>query len=81
MQDGANRTAPAGSNIAKITRSFVDADSVRWQVYEKEFSSFDRRSGSSLIFASEGAVRRVRGFPANWHTLSDAELAELSWQR
>jgi len=44
------------------------------------FSNYDRRRGRSLIFWSEGAVRRVRSYPADWHELSDRDLALLSWK-
>lgn len=53
---------------------------MRWRVYELAFSEYDRRHGLSLIFASDVAVRRVRGYPPNWAALSDEELASLSWQ-
>lgn len=61
-------------------RIYVDADGIRWQVYEQAFSDYDRRRGTSLIFATETAVRRVRDYPANWHELTDAELTALSWK-
>ncbi len=61
-------------------RAYVDAEGQRWHVYEKAFDPFDRRSGASLIFESEGAIRRVRNYPANWTELSDVELAVLSWE-
>ncbi len=61
-------------------RIFQDADGARWRVYEQAFSDYDRRTGTSLIFASEAAVRRVRDFPADWITLSDDELVDLSWK-
>ena len=61
-------------------RVFVDVDGTRWQVKEMPFSDYDRRRGLSLIFWSDGAVRRVRDYPANWHELSDGELAILSWK-
>ena len=60
-------------------RVFIDADGAKWRVYEKPNSDYDRRHGSSLIFASEAAVRRVRQFPADWRTLSVEALARLSW--
>ena len=41
--------------------------------------AFDRRSGMSLVFSSEGAMRRVRNYPADWMDLSDEELIALSW--
>lgn len=65
---------------ASRPRMYVDADGTRWQVYEQEFSDYDRRRGASLIFAAESAVRRVRDYPANWRELSDAELTALSWK-
>ncbi|MEO6526683.1 MAG: hypothetical protein ABIP93_08685 [Gemmatimonadaceae bacterium] len=61
------------------SRTFVDADGLRWLVSEQKFSECDRRSGYSLIFASDLAVRRVRNYPADWATLSDLALAALSW--
>jgi hypothetical protein len=61
------------------SRVFHDADGQRWQVFEKAFDAFDRRSGASLIFVSEVAMRRVRNYPANWMELTDDELATLSW--
>ena len=61
-------------------RIYVDADGIRWQVYEQAFSDYDRRRGTSLIFATEAAVRRVRSYPPNWHELSDVELTALSWK-
>lgn len=80
MPNSTNRSDTSTSKSTRVTRSFADRDGVRWQVYEKEFSGYDRRSGVSLIFASEAAVRRVRTFPADWQTLSDDELTELSWK-
>lgn len=62
------------------SRSYIDADGAHWNVYEQAFSDYDRRSGASLIFESDAAVRRVRLFPADWFGLTDAELMELSWQ-
>jgi hypothetical protein len=60
-------------------REFMDAEGARWRVYEQPVSDYDRRRGTSLIFASEAAVRRVRDFPPDWRSLSDEELARLSW--
>ena len=47
---------------------------------EQPFSEYDRRSGYSLIFSSELAVRRVRDYPSDWFALSDSDLAALSWR-
>jgi hypothetical protein len=61
-------------------REFMDVDGTRWRVREMPFSLYDRRRGRSLIFWSDGAVRRVRDYPPNWHELSDEDLARLSWK-
>jgi len=61
-------------------RSFTDDLGQTWLVTERPFSEYDRRTGFSLIFASELAVRRVRDYPSDWFTLSDADLAALSWR-
>ena len=76
----AKGAASSSASASAAERHFVDADGVRWRVFEQAFSDYDRRRGNSLIFASDGAVRRVRDFPANWASLSDAELAKLSWK-
>jgi len=64
----------------KHERIFTDGDGTRWQVREMAFSQYDRRRGRSLIFWSDGAVRRVRDYPDNWHELSEDDLARLSWK-
>ena len=61
-------------------RVFEDAEGNRWRVRESPFSPYDRRRGRSLIFWSDGAVRRVRDYPDDWHQLTDDELAHLSWK-
>lgn len=68
----------AGSSVP-LSRDVIDADGAHWRVYELAFGDYDRRSGTSLIFNSDFAVRRVRTFPANWIELSDMQLMELSW--
>jgi hypothetical protein len=52
---------------------------VAWLVYERPAQVFDRRNSPSLVFESDGVVRRVRDFPADWRALSDADLWMLSW--
>ena len=54
-------------------------DHVRWLVYELAPPTLDRRSTPSLVFESEGTVRRIRNFPADWRALDDAALFALSW--
>jgi len=69
-----------GKNAQERVRVFVDDEGARWQVKEIPFSEYDRRRGLSLIFWSEGAVRRVRDYPSDWHLLSDEQLGLLSWK-
>ena len=80
MNGPSNRIdSPVGSNTPR-SRSFVDADGGHWNVYEQAFAEYDRRSGMSLIFSSETAVRRVRDYPPDWFDLGDDQLATLSWK-
>lgn len=51
-----------------------------WNVYE-HVPQYDRRAGPTLVFASDGAMRRVRDFPDRWWELSDDELLAISWNR
>ena len=74
------RTEVQSSREQARIRRFTDDLGQTWLVSERPFSEYDRRSGSSLIFASELAVRRVRDYPSDWFTLSDHELAALSWR-
>jgi hypothetical protein len=71
--------ADRSTNASRQERTFVDADGGRWRVYEQAFSDYDRRSGLSLIFSGDSAMRRVRNYPRDWMTLTDAELVKLSW--
>ena len=41
----------------------------------------DRRSEFDLVFDSPEVVRRVRHYPADWHTLGDHALLALSERR
>jgi hypothetical protein len=79
MQNGGDRAggfwregdAPGESRDVR----FVDRAGVPWHAYER------RRPGqrTALVFESANAVRLVRDFPANWHTLPRAALEALSW--
>ncbi len=51
-----------------------------WRVFE-HVPQYDRRARTTLVFVSEGAMRRVRDFPAHWWELSDEELLGISWRR
>ncbi len=82
MTDDSLPGAPVSStNGADEHRAFVDEDGVNWLVREQPFSACDRRSGLSLIFFSEIAVRRVRDYPSDWRTLSATALERLSWRK
>lgn len=61
-------------------RTLHDSEGAQWRVFEQAFADYDRRSGLSLIFSSDAAVRRVRDYPANWFDLPDDELLTLSWR-
>ena len=56
-------------------RQFADRGGVVWRAYER------RRPGQppALVFESKDAVRLVRDYPENWHTLPSAALEALSW--
>jgi hypothetical protein len=78
MSDSRERTEVAPSD--EQTRTYTDESGMTWRVFEQAFSEYDRRTGFSLIFASELAVRRVRDYPSDWFTLSAAALERLSWR-
>jgi hypothetical protein len=59
----------------------IRIDGVEWLVYEWREQELDRRSGTSLVFESETTVRRVREYPESWRTLTDEQLAALSWSK
>jgi hypothetical protein len=73
-----SRSTDVRREAQKNARHLV-VENVPWLVYELPPSDYDRRETPSLIFESEGAMRRVRNYPADWRTLSDAELFALSW--
>lgn len=50
-----------------------------WRVYELLPASYDRRGGNTLVFETDGVIRRVRNFPDNWRELSPQALLALSW--
>jgi hypothetical protein len=68
-----------GSSARARSRIFLDpATSTQWSVIEIVEASYDRRGGRSLVFSSDGVMRRVRDYPPNWAELSDEELIRLS---
>jgi hypothetical protein len=80
MSDSSERTGIPRLDERVPTRTFTDDLGHSWEVSERPYSEYDRRRGSSLIFSSELAVRRVRDFPRDWFDLPDRALEELSWR-
>ena len=78
MSGTINRVESATESGVPRERFFVDDDGTHWHVHERPFAEYDRRSGMSLIFSNEAAVRRVRNYPTHWFDLTDEELAALS---
>ena len=61
------------------SRVLVDRSAnVQWVVVEIGDAPYDRRGGRSLVFSTDGVMRRVRNYPSNWVELPDDELLELS---
>lgn len=65
-------------DILGDVRHVVAADGGHWRVYERSSAAYDRRH--SLVFESETTIRRVRNFPADWRSLPDEALYQLSWR-
>ena len=61
MNGPGNRIDWSKESAAPFERSFLDADGLRWHVFEQSFTEYDRRRAVSLIFSSEAAVRRENG--------------------
>jgi hypothetical protein len=61
---------------APPARTFDDVAGLEWQVTEHE-----AEAGSTLVFMSASAMRRVVHYPDNWRLLTAKELEALSWRR
>jgi hypothetical protein len=68
------------SETGAETALVIKIDHEEWRVYELGPASYDRRGGNTLIFESDGVMRRVRSFPKGWRALSIEALLALSWQ-
>lgn len=83
--------SPGGSIMKKpvftdaevpLTRIFVDANGVEWEVVEVNGAEVPAARGERcLIFRSPAAVRRVWNYPKSWTVMSASELVNLSWNR
>ncbi|CAN5801174.1 hypothetical protein BH11GEM1_BH11GEM1_17720 [soil metagenome] len=80
MSGPIDRVTSSTDSSTPRARTLLDSEGSQWRVFEQAFADYDRRSGLSLIFASDAAVRRVRDYPANWFDLPDDELLTLSWR-
>lgn len=56
-------------------------DGELWAVYVRPAGENDRDQEASLVFESRSAIRRVRHYPADWYSMTDAALRTLSWTR
>jgi hypothetical protein len=70
------KTTPSDSDA--VQRRFLDEEGRSWRVREARVPPYDRRNGVVLLFESNEVLRIVRDYPANWHTLSNADLMQLS---
>ena len=69
------------SNMTGAAHALViSLDHEEWRIYELAPASYDRRAGNTLVFETDGVMRRVRNFPDDWRKLSPAALLALSWK-
>ena len=66
------RSSSAGSHA---TVCYTDGMGIMWRVYERNRPNL----GTALVFESANAIRLVRDYPPDWHTLPKAALEALSW--
>lgn len=66
-------------NPVPQARFFYDAEGVQWRVYERVLPRHWReRRRPVLIFENHAAYRTVSEYPAGWHELPEAALADLA---
>lgn len=69
---------PQGAGSDRSSR-FVDSAGRRWVVRELPApAGAVVRCAPSLVFETEGLIRRVRSYPPDWSDLPPAELEALS---
>lgn len=78
---GANAPAESARARGLADCRVIETGDGQWRVYELDGGQYDRRASPSLVFESDGVLRRVRDYPGNWRELSDGELMEVSWRR
>ena len=59
-------------------RHLVDAQGREWHVYERSAGELSPIAGRvSLVFDTDGIVRRLWRYPSSWAAMSDADLLGL----
>jgi hypothetical protein len=59
-------------------RHLVDAEGREWRIYERVAGDPSPGAGRpSLVFDTDGIVRRLWRYPASWSALPDADLLRL----
>jgi len=71
---------PAQKTLARV-RVVAAVDGRQWVVKEVPPSQPDAGGRSSLVFASDNVIRRVRDFPPDWFDWSDEDLYAVSQRR
>jgi hypothetical protein len=72
---------PGAGKVGHVIQ-FDDASRARWRVSERDCRKDPgARKEWCLLFTSNNAIRRVWEYPPDWHLLSPAALALLSWER
>jgi hypothetical protein len=56
-------------------RRYIDRAGVAWRAWERRRTE----QPPALVFESRNAIRLVRDYPDNWHTLPTPALEALSW--
>ena len=72
----AQERSPGRQRSDRAQRTLMDEDGHVWRVREVCFAD----AAPSLIFEAECGFRRVRHYPADWQSLADLDLLELSWR-
>ena len=77
MPESKRRLVVLGSVV-----SYVDEDHILWCVEEHDARAVPGNRGERcLLFASEGVVRRVWEYPADWREFLPDALSAMSWRR
>lgn len=66
-----------GATKSRRERHVRDASLREWRVYERVCGQHDVRD-VRLVFESDGMIRTLTRFPAEWRQLSDDELLALA---